>query len=115
MPVTPPVIGSDLTQWGRQLNSFLTRNLGKVFFKTPEDNPSENGIFLWDEAGGYPVVSHNSAFKEIVMKQAVPAANTGSTGDTDGMITWDDDYIYICTADYDGTTAIWKRVALAAW
>ena len=68
MPVTPPVIGSDLTQWGRQLNSFLTRNLGKVFFKTPEDNPSENGIFLWDEEYGYPVVSLNSEFRQVVLE-----------------------------------------------
>ena len=45
MPVTPPVIGPDLTQWGRQLNQFLTRNLGKIIFKTSADNPSENGVF----------------------------------------------------------------------
>ena len=25
------------------------------------------------------------------------------------MIAWDSNYIYICTADYDGSTAIWKR------
>lgn len=115
MPVTPPVIGPDLTQWGRQLNQFLSRNFGRIVFKSQGDNPSENGVFLWNEEHGYPVVSHNSSFKEIVMKQAVPIASTGSSGDTDGMISWDDNYIYICTADYDGTTAIWKRVALTSW
>ena len=49
MPVTPPILGEDVRQWGRQLNLFLTRNLGKLYFKTSDDNPSENGIFLWDD------------------------------------------------------------------
>ena len=115
MPVNPPKIGRDLELWGTQLNIFLQRSLGKIFFKTSDDNPSENGIFLWDDNAGYPVVSSDDAFVQVVMKRAAPTANTGSSGDKDGMISWDDDYIYICTADYDGTTAIWKRVALAAW
>ena len=115
MPVNPPVIGQNISEWGRQLNIFLQRNLGKLFFKTADDNPSENGIFLWDEGNGYPVVSRSGAFVEIVMKQTAPSSNTGATGDTDGMISWDDNYIYICTADYDGATAIWKRVALSTW
>ena len=58
MPVTPPVIGVDVRQWGRDLNLFLTRNLGKLFFKTSDDNPSVDGIFLWDDVNSYPVVSH---------------------------------------------------------
>ena len=115
MPVTPPVIGPDLTQWGRQLNQFLSRNFGRIVFKSQGDNPSENGVFLWSEENGYPVVSFNNAFVEMVMKHDVPSASTGSAGDADGMISWDDNYIYICTADYDGATAIWKRVALSTW
>ena len=115
MPAIPPIIGADVREWGRNLNLFLQRNLGRIFFKTDDDNPSENGIFLWDNTNKYPVVSKDGGFVEVVMKQAVPSANTGSSGDTDGMITWDNNYIYICTADYDGTTAIWKRVALATW
>lgn len=115
MPVRPPVIGNDIEQWGRQLNQFLQRYLGRIFFKTSDDNPSENGILLWDEDGGYPVISSNNAFVEVVMKQSAPSANTGATGDKSGMVSWDTNYIYVCTADYDGTTAIWKRVALSTW
>ena len=37
--------------------------------------------------------------------------STGSGGDHVGMMAYDADYIYTCLADYDGTTAIWKRVA----
>jgi len=65
-PVLPP-IGPDLRQWGRQLNAYLQRNLTKLFFKASDDNPSENGVMLWDETGGYPVVSKDGAFRQIVL------------------------------------------------
>lgn len=68
MPVRPPVIGTDLNQWGRQLNQFLQRNLGRIFFKTSDDNPSENGILLWDNEYGYPVVSYGDEFRQLVME-----------------------------------------------
>lgn len=115
MPVRSPLIGPDLRQWGRQLNLFLNSNLGKIFFKSAEDNPSENGIFLWDEDKNYPVVSAQNEFKQLAMKQTTPLSSTGSTGDVTGMIAWDTNYIYICTANYDGSTAIWKRANLTTY
>ena len=115
MPVIPPVIGQDIKQWGQEINLFLNRNLGKIFHKTQTDTPSDNGIFLWDEEKGYPVVSAGGVFRQLALKQATPPANTGSVGDTVGMIAWDTNYIYISVGNYDGTTAIWKRVALSSW
>ena len=115
MPVTPPVIGTDIRQWGRELNLFLSRNLGKLFFKQSGDFPSENGIFLWDEQRNYPVVSAQNVFKQVAMKQTTPSSSVGASGDGAGMIAWDTNYIYICTAAYDGSTAIWKRVALSTY
>ena len=115
MPVTPPVIGTDIRQWGRELNLFLSRNLGKLFFKSPDDVPADNGVFLWDDANNYPVVSSNGAFRQVAMKQATPSNSVGSAGDVAGMIAWDTNYIYICTAAHDGSTAIWKRVALSTY
>ena len=115
MPVTPPVIGTDIRQWGRELNLFLSRNLGKLFFKQSGDVPSENGIFLWDEQRNYPVVSAQNVFKQVAMKQTTPSSSVGASGDGAGMIAWDTNYIYICTAAYDVSTAIWKRVALSTY
>lgn len=42
-------------------------------------------------------------------------ANTGQDGDTAGMVAVDADYMYICTADYDGSTVIWKRASFTAY
>lgn len=67
VPVLPP-IGPDLRQWGRQLSLYLQQNLAKLGFKTTDDNPSENGVILWDNVNGYPVVSKNGEFRQIVLE-----------------------------------------------
>jgi hypothetical protein len=66
-PILPP-IGDDLRQWGRGLTRYLTQNLYKLGFKTPDSNPSENGVILWDNVNGYPVVSKNGEFRQIVLE-----------------------------------------------
>ena len=40
------------------------------------------------------------------------ATSIGIAGDQPGLIAWGDDYIYVCTGTYDGSTVIWKRAAL---
>lgn len=116
MPVpSVPKIGPDLSQWGRQLSLYLQRNLAKLAFKTDDDNPSDDGAIFWDRENKYMVVSLDNAFRQVATRQATPSANTGSAGDVAGMVAWDANYIYVCTAAYDGSTAIWKRVALSTW
>jgi hypothetical protein len=44
-----------------------------------------------------------------------PASAVGSAGDQKGDVAVDSNYIYYCTADYDGATSVWKRVAIATW
>ena len=39
----------------------------------------------------------------------------GSLGDVTGTIETDGTYIYLCTGNYDGTTAIWKRVTPSSY
>ena len=66
-PVLPP-LGPDWKQWGRQLSSYLSRQLPRLFTKSTGDNPSENGILLWDEVAGYPVVSKNGEWRQVVLE-----------------------------------------------
>lgn len=44
-----------------------------------------------------------------------PASAQGAAGDLAGDVAIDASYIYYCTAAHDGSTAIWKKVALAAF
>jgi hypothetical protein len=43
------------------------------------------------------------------------ASSVGKFGDTVGMIAWEDDHVYVCTANHDGSTQIWRRAALSAF
>ena len=47
----------------------------------------------------------------VKFTQSAPASSIGVDGDLQGAVAFDSNYIYYCTADYDGVTNIWKRVA----
>ena len=84
-PNLPPV-GSDWKVWGRQLVAYLKNSLPKLQWKKSTDNPSENGVILWDEVNGYPVVSKNNEFRQIILAADV----TFASADTAQVITYDD-------------------------
>ena len=92
-PILPP-IGPDLTQWGRQLTQFLQVNLAKLGFKTSADNPSEDGVILWDRENKYPVVSKDGAFVQVVLEEGHASFYrttdvTAAAADTAYAITYD--------------------------
>jgi hypothetical protein len=58
------------------------------------------------------VVNNNSL---TITTSKTPATSVGASGDVTGMVAWDSSYIYVCTADYDGSTNIWSRAAIATW
>jgi hypothetical protein len=66
-PSLPPV-GPDLRVWAQQLTRALLRGLVRLNFLTDQDTPSENGIILWDDVNGYPVVSKDGVFRQIVLE-----------------------------------------------
>ena len=66
-PVLPP-IGDNIKAWGNNLTAYLRRQLPRLYFKTADDNPSENGVILWDDENGYPVVSKNGEWRQIVLE-----------------------------------------------
>ena len=66
-PSLPPV-GPDLRVWAQQLTRALLRGLVRLNFLSPSDIPSENGIILWDDVNGYPVVSKSGEFRQIVLE-----------------------------------------------
>ena len=63
-------------------------------------------------------IKTNDNFSEVysgvatVVRNYTPVDSKGASGDLAGQIARDASYIYICTADYDGTTDIWTRTAI---
>jgi len=50
-----------------------------------------------------------------ISNSKTPASALGAAGDQEGDIAWDADYIYVCTANYNGATNVWKRTAISTW
>jgi len=59
----------------------------------------------------------NANFSELFsrVQTGVPGSMTGTVGDTAGMIAFDSSNFYICIADYDGSTDIWRTAALSTF
>jgi len=62
-----PPIGQDIRLWGEDLRRFLARSWDNLSFRTTASIPTENGILLWDNVNGYPVVSKNNEWRQIVL------------------------------------------------
>ena len=61
------------------------------------------------------LMSYNSTTKEVTYGvRTAPVSSIGLSGDIAGMISFDNTHMYYCTATYDSTSDIWKRVALDA-
>ncbi len=77
-----------------------------------EATNSNGGINLIPNGTGKVVVEDDSL---TIQTSKTPASAIGAAGDTAGMVAWDASYIYVCSANYDGSTAIWRRAAIASW
>jgi len=73
-----PTAGA-LDRWAQRLVNYLLSVADKLRFKLSDDSPSENGILLWDETNGYPVVSKNGVFRQIVLKDGEAALGVSTT------------------------------------
>ena len=65
--------------------------------------------------GGTTVAINEVTTPQFTPEFRTPATAIGASGDLKGMSAFDASYMYVCTADYDGATSIWKRVAVATW
>ncbi len=63
-----PPITMDLSQWAENLRRYLGRALDQLGFKETYSSASENGVLLWDNVNGYPVVSKDGEWRQIVLE-----------------------------------------------
>ena len=71
---------------------------------------------FWTDDGGSTVFvedkSQNRTSANLgAVRTPTPA---GAAGDRAGDVVFDADFIYVCIADYDASTVIWKKAALSA-
>lgn len=64
--VLPPVT-LDIKQWAENMRRYLGRALDQLGFKEASASAAENGVLLWDNANGYPVVSKDGVWRQVVL------------------------------------------------
>ena len=93
MRIPPPPMGEQWRPWGERLVSYLTRIRTLLSTRLDTDNPSQDGIILWDRTG-YPVVSKNNEFRQIVLADGYASLQRSTNQiatvvDTPYAIGWD--------------------------
>ena len=88
-----PPITMDLSKWAENLQRYLGRALDQLGFKETYSSASQNGVMLWDNALGYPVVSKNGEWRQVVLEDgkysgAVTADQTAATVNTPYALTY---------------------------
>lgn len=74
-----------------------------------------------NDGDGNPIrtafIKCNDNFGELYSRAQVsaPATAVGQIGDKTGMYAFDTNWFYICIGDYDESTQIWRRAAVATW
>jgi hypothetical protein len=65
--------------------------------------------------GNSRAITAGNLIASLTQVEAAPATALGAAGDLKGMIAFDTNYFYICTANYTGRANVWKRVAITTW
>ena len=74
MRIPPPPMGTEWKPWGERLNTYLQRIRTNLSTRLSTDVPSDDGILLWDRTG-YPVVSKNGEFRQVVLADGYASLN----------------------------------------
>ena len=67
MRVVPPNT-FDLSAWAENLRRYLGKALNQLDAKDASVSAAEDGVLLWDRINGYPVVSKNGEWRQIVLE-----------------------------------------------
>ena len=101
MRVVPPIT-FDLSAWAENLRRYLGKALNQLDAKDASVSAAEDGVLLWDRINGYPVVSKNGEWRQVVLEDGqysgaitttqtavainTPYALTYTPGVTDGIV-----------------------------
>ena len=70
MRVVPPIT-FDLSAWAENMRRYLGKALNQLDAKDASVSAAEDGVLLWDREEGYPVVSKNGVWRQIVLANGV--------------------------------------------
>jgi hypothetical protein len=63
-----PPIGADLRVWAEKFTNWIQSTRSFLTHRRAYDSAAEDGVLLWDRTYGYPVVSKNGEWRQIVLE-----------------------------------------------
>jgi len=63
----PPPVTEPLRVWAQNVVTYLQRTASRLAFRRDDARTAEDGVILWDEANGYPVVSKGGVYRQVVL------------------------------------------------
>ena len=63
----PPPWTGNLNVWAANIITYLQRVASRLAYKTDDARATENGVILYDNVNGYPVVSKDGEWRQIVL------------------------------------------------
>ena len=102
MRVVPPIT-FDLSAWAENMRRYLGKALNQLDAKDATASAAEDGVLLWDRINGYPVVSKDGEWRQVVLEDGhgdfyIAADVTAASANTAYKLT------YTAEASNDGIT-----------
>ena len=91
----PEPYGDDWKTWARRLMLYLGQTRSPLVQQTGGESAADDGVLMWDRVNGYPTVSKNGEWREIVLSDGdavfgVASSITAAAANTAYSITYDD-------------------------
>lgn len=93
MSVRLPPVGPDIRTWAQDVRAAIARGWDALSFLLPGATAAQDGLMLWDAGGGYPVVSKDGEWWQLVLADGYASLGvvtdvTAAAADTAYPITW---------------------------
>lgn len=92
MRIVPPYT-PDIQSWAENIRRFLGKALNQLDAKDQYSSAAEDGVILYDRVKGYPVVSKNGEWRQIVLEDGhgdfyINADVTAASANTEYQLTY---------------------------
>lgn len=71
----PPPVTEPLRVWAQGVVTYLQRTASRLAFRRDDARTTEDGVLLWDEVAGYPIVSKGGEYRQIVLADGLAVLN----------------------------------------
>lgn len=70
-----PPVGRNVAEWADDMRRALVRQWSQLDFKRSDARATQDGVLLWDAGNGYPVVSKDGEWRQVLLADGYAILN----------------------------------------